>query len=169
MQVANSPLCAGAFFTGTAKCSGTRHSEGQAAIAIDNSSSATQAARYAAKTQSPRSDRRNCTSKTGIARSLKNESSPCQRSSHVTSAQSVPMAPSRNSKTGRPPGAADISRLNSSAVVVGKTARSQITRRMPVADVDHGNDTATAIIKPSAARRSLARSNSSVRAIIGID
>jgi hypothetical protein len=40
---------------------------------------------------------------------------------------------------------------------VGKSASSQNTNRTPVADVDHGNDTAIAITKPSEMRTNFAR------------
>jgi hypothetical protein len=41
---------------------------------------------------------------------------------------------------------------------VGMSSNNQATRRMPVADVDHGNETATAIVKQSARRASRVRS-----------
>src|SRR5262249_11948006 len=52
--------------------------------------------------------------------------------------------------TGRPPAAESTSRRTEPTLRVGTSAMSHRTIRMAVADVDHGNETATAVTNPSA-------------------
>src|SRR5437899_11533704 len=62
----------------------------------------------------------------------------------------MPMAPSAQSSTGRPPAADSSSRRTEAASRVGTSAMSQSTIRMELAEVDHGSETATAVTSPSA-------------------
>src|SRR6516162_9909687 len=72
------------------------------------------------------------------------------RSLQLTSAHNMPMAPSAQSSTGRPPAADSSSRRTEAASRVGTSAMSQSTIRMELAEVDHGSETATAVTSPSA-------------------
>src|SRR5262245_16451587 len=62
----------------------------------------------------------------------------------------MPITPSAQRSTGRPPATDSTSRRTDAASRVGISARSQSTIRTPVAEVDHGNETATAVTRPSA-------------------
>ena len=130
---------------------------GQIVTIQDAISSATQAIRNPMKTRIPLSERRNCTINNDMTSSLKKPVRPFQRSSSATSAQVIPSTPSRTSSAGKPPAGVINSRRTSDHSSVGKSVSSQSTSRMPVADVDHGSDTATATIRPSAMRASFAR------------
>jgi hypothetical protein len=68
------------------------------------------------------------------------------------SAHDMPSAASATRTSGKPPAAVMISRRNRAASSVGSSVASQTTSKMPVADVDHGNDAATAAAAASAAR-----------------
>ncbi len=70
----------------------------------------------------------------------------------VTSAHSMPTAASTHNSTGSPPAADATSRRTRSTLIVGRTAAGQSTMRMPVAEVDHGSDTATPTASQSASR-----------------
>jgi hypothetical protein len=66
------------------------------------------------------------------------------------SAHSIPTAASSHSNIGKPPAAVCTSRRTIAIVKVGSNATSQRTRRIDVADVDHGRDTTTATATQSA-------------------
>src|SRR5215510_973379 len=66
----------------------------------------------------------------------------------------MPMAARSHRSTGRPPAAESTSRRTEPTLRVGTSAMSHRTIRMAVADVDHGNETATAVTNPSAIRPS---------------
>src|ERR1019366_5323125 len=93
----------------------------------------------------------------GMTSSLKNESSPFQRSISATSAHSIPAMPNSRSRTGRPPAAVVSSRRSSAKRSVGTSTASQTMTNMLVAEVDHGSDIATATASASSARVSSAR------------
>ncbi len=105
-------------------------------------------------TDAPRSDRRNCASNKGSIKSLSNPSSPPKRSRQVTSAHSIPSAAKSQSRTGRPPAGVLTARQTRPGSRAGRTARSQSAIRIPVADVDHGIETATPTASQSASCKS---------------
>ena len=72
----------------------------------------------------------------GMTMSLRNESSPFQRSIGTTSAHSIPAMPNSSSSTGSPPAAVVSSRRSSVKRSVGSSAISQTTTNMLVAEVD---------------------------------
>ena len=151
MQMTNSPLWVAAFFTMTlSKCRNVADSGGAARTMLVTTRRAMQEKRKPPKIQLPRSDWRNCTSSNGIARSLRNESSPFHRSSNVTSVHSIPAMPSSTNKAGSPPAGVKISRRSSSQRRTGTSVKNHRPMRMAVADVDHGSDTAIATAKMSA-------------------
>ena len=77
----------------------------------------------------------------------------------------MPSAPRAHSSTGRPPAADMTSRRTEATSRVGRTAISQSTIRIEVAEVDHGNDTATAAASPSATGVSRVRSRLAARLV----
>src|SRR5471032_182305 len=100
-------------------------------------------------THAPRSERRKWMSINGMTSSLLNESSPPIRSLNDTSAHNMPATPSAHNSTGIPPAKVDSSRRKTAASRVGITAKIQRPARIPVADVDHGNDAASATASQS--------------------
>ena len=106
----------------------------------------------------PCSDRRNCINNSGIRSSRWNLPRPPMRSAKLTSAHSMPMAASTQSKTGRKPAAVLNSRPSSSAFKAGRRTTSHSAIRMLVAVVDQGSDTATPTASQSAMSRKRARS-----------
>ena len=78
------------------------------------------------------------------------------RSAQLTSAHNIPTAASTQSRTGKPPAAVASSRRTEATSNVGSTAISHAAMRMPLADVDHGSDTATATASQSPSCSSLA-------------
>src|SRR5262245_44897722 len=62
----------------------------------------------------------------------------------------MPMMASAHSRTGTPDSGRLSSRRRSASVRVGSSASSHSTISAPVADVDHGSETATAMASPSA-------------------
>src|SRR5262249_42657699 len=72
------------------------------------------------------------------------------RSLQLTSAHSMPIAPSTHRSTGRPPAADRTPRRTAAPSKTGRSVMSQSTTSMPVAEVDHGSETATAATNPSA-------------------
>ena len=68
----------------------------------------------------------------------------------LTFAHSMPPAPSVKSRTGKPPAGDMTSRRNGAASKAGTRAMYHRTIKIPVIEVDHGNDTATAIGSPPA-------------------
>ena len=93
-----------------------------------------------------------------MAPSLRNEPKLSKRSTHGTSAQSIPTAPSVTNNNGNPPAGMVITRRSDGRSSVGNNARSHNQARMVVAETDHGSDTASATARPSAARSKCLRS-----------
>src|ERR1039458_661080 len=91
--------------------------------------------------------------------SFKNDSTPSKRSAHATFAQSTPRAPIVTNNTGIPPAGTNITRRSDGRSSVGIIASSQNPVRIPVAEVDHGSDTASATARPSASCAKCLRSN----------
>src|SRR5271169_2758957 len=81
------------------------------------------------------------------------------RSVQLTSAHNMPTAPSSHNKTGKPPAGVSTSRRTIAASKVGTKVSSHTTRRIEVADVDHGSDTATPTAAQSAIWASRLRSS----------
>ena len=117
----------------------------------DTTSSTSADPRNPMTTQFPRSERRNCASSNGMTRSLWNEPRPWRRSPQLAHRPTV-------CRARRAPTAAPASRRPASSLRVAPMRRRgsggpQSTRGRSesyVAEVDHGNDTATATASPSA-------------------
>jgi hypothetical protein len=84
---------------------------------------------------------------------------PAKRSGQATSAQRVPTTASTTSETGSQAAGRDMIRRSPGRSSVGISASSSKAARMPVAEVDHGSETASATARPSATRAKCLRSN----------
>jgi hypothetical protein len=91
--------------------------------------------------------------------SLTNDSSPWRRSLHGLFAHSTPTALSATSNTGNPPAGKKITRRSEGRSIVGINATSHKPMRIPVAEVDHGSEIASATARMLADRTKSSRLN----------
>jgi hypothetical protein len=87
---------------------------------------------------------------------LRNDENPPQRSASDTSAHSIPAAPSTTSSTGNPPAGVTTIARSARQSIAGISANSHSAISIPLAVVDQGIETATAMASQSVSGVSLA-------------
>jgi hypothetical protein len=125
----------------------------------ETTSRGTQEATKATRTCRPLSERQNWYKNSGMHNSLRNDSSPCKRSAHGLFAHSTPTALSVTSNIGSPPAGTKSTRRSEETSIVGINARSHNRTRIPVAEVDHGSEIASATARMLANRTKSSRLN----------
>src|SRR5262245_12524890 len=115
--------------------------------------------RYPPSTHIPRSDRRNWMKSSGIARNRNVGLIDPHWSSKLAPPQAIPITPYRNSANGMAAAGTATTQRSERRSSVGMRQRHHTPRRMPVTEVDHGSDAATATAIQSAASAKRARSS----------
>src|SRR5262245_25359785 len=135
----------------------------------DRARSAVQEARNPARTHIPRSERRKCTKSSANASSRRNDLMEPNCSSGLAVAHAIPMSASAKSAAGIAAAGIAMVRRRVCTSSVGMTAATQIPIKIPLADVDHGSETATAMASQSAALASRDRSNMRSKTTVSTD